>query len=159
MERRMIASPESLIGRPRRSFPLIQRPRDLPDRPDTEEPARLADPLSAVLRAVRLRGAVFFLIDASPPWLAEAPPGSELAPFILPGTQHLIEYHVVKRGTCYGSLIGGTPIQLAEGDVLVFPQGDPHVMSSSPNIPTRRSDRAAGDLEVLLGRSIEPPPV
>jgi AraC-like DNA-binding protein len=32
-------------------------------------------------------------------------------------------------------------------------------MSSSPNIPTRLSPNAAGDLGVLLGRSSEPPPL
>src|SRR2546430_985206 len=32
------------------------------------------DTLSDVLRAVRLTGAVFFTIDAVPPWVAEAPP-------------------------------------------------------------------------------------
>ena len=32
-----------------------------------------ADPLSEVLRAVRLTGAVFFTIDASAPWVVEAP--------------------------------------------------------------------------------------
>jgi len=32
------------------------------------------DTLSEVLRAVRLTGAVFFAVDASEPWVAEAPP-------------------------------------------------------------------------------------
>ena len=34
-----------------------------------------ADALSDVLRTVRLTGAVFFNLDVSEPWVAEAPPG------------------------------------------------------------------------------------
>ncbi len=33
----------------------------------------MSDTLSDVLRAVRLRGAVFFTIDASAPWATETP--------------------------------------------------------------------------------------
>lgn len=38
------------------------------------------DILLSGLRAVRLTGAVFFDIDASSPWVAEAPAASQLAP-------------------------------------------------------------------------------
>jgi AraC-like DNA-binding protein len=65
------------------------------------------DTLSDVLRAVRLRGAVFYYIDGSSPWVAEAPPA-----------------------------------RLERGDVILFPQGDPHVMSSAPGLrPPRGSDK------------------
>jgi hypothetical protein len=37
-----------------------------------------ADILSDVLRAVRLSGAIFFEVDASSPWAAEAPPARQL---------------------------------------------------------------------------------
>jgi AraC-like DNA-binding protein len=123
-----------------------------------QENAKLADPLSAVLRAVRLRGAVFFLVDASPPWVSEAPSGDVLAPLIMPGAQHLIEYHVVKRGKCYGGLIGGPSIELSAGDVIVFPRGDAHVMSSSPNMRDRRDLGERGDIGELLRLATEPPP-
>ena len=52
------------------------------------------DTLSDVLRAVRLTGAVFFAVDASAPWVAEAPAARELGPYIMPGVEHVIEYHV-----------------------------------------------------------------
>jgi AraC-like DNA-binding protein len=93
-----------------------------------------ADALSDVLRTVRLTGAVFFDVDASSPWVAEAPPGRVLAPYIMPGAQHLIEYHVVTRGSCWGGLIDEPPRQLKAGDVIVFPHGDAHVMSSAPGM-------------------------
>lgn len=92
------------------------------------------DTLSEVLRAVRLTGAVFFAVDASAPWVAETPAANELRPHIMPGVEHVIEYHVVTSGSCWGGLVDGTAVKLEAGDVIVFPQGDAHVMSSAPGM-------------------------
>ena len=94
----------------------------------------MTDTLSDVLRAVRLTGAVFFAVDASAPWVAESPSASALAPFIMPGVEHVIEYHVVTGGSCWGGLVDEPAIRLEAGDVIVFPQGDAHVMSSAPGM-------------------------
>jgi AraC-like DNA-binding protein len=87
-----------------------------------------------VFRAVRLTGAIFFSIDASDPWIAETPPGTELAPHLVPGAEHVIDYHVITTGTCWGGLLDGPPVRLEAGDLIVFPQGDPHVLSSAPGM-------------------------
>jgi AraC-like DNA-binding protein len=92
------------------------------------------DTLSDVLRAVRLRGAVFYYVDGSAPWVAEAPPARELIPAIMPGAEHLIEFHAVAEGLCWGGIVGKPPLRLEQGDVILFPQGDGHVMSSAPGI-------------------------
>ncbi len=92
------------------------------------------DPLSDVLRAVRLTGAIFFDIDASEPWVAQTPSGDAIVDRIFPGAEHLIPYHVVTRGACWGGLLDEPPIQLAAGDILVFPRGDAHVLSSAPGM-------------------------
>jgi AraC-like DNA-binding protein len=92
------------------------------------------DVLSEVLRVVRLTGAVFFKVDSSAPWVAEAPEAKWIAPHVLPGTEHVIEYHVITRGSCWGGLVGEPPLALCAGDVLVFPQGDRHVLSSAPGM-------------------------
>ena len=81
------------------------------------------DPLSDVLRAVRLTGAVFFRIDARSPWTIEMPDTSALADVILPRAQHVISYHVVTRGACFGALVGHAPVRVEAGDILVFPHG------------------------------------
>lgn len=94
------------------------------------------DTLSSVLQTVRLRGAVFFFIDAVAPWVAEAPPSRVVAAKVMPGAEHVIEYHVIARGSCWGGLVGAEPVRLEAGDVIVFPQGDPHVMSSAPGMRT-----------------------
>jgi AraC-like DNA-binding protein len=92
------------------------------------------DVLSEVLRAVRLSGAVFFKVDACAPWVAEAPAAKWVAPHVMPGAEHVIEYHLVTGGECFGGLVGETPVRLTAGDVIVFPQGDTHVMSSAPGM-------------------------
>ena len=102
-----------------------------------------ADVLSDVLRAVRLTGAVYFDFDLSSPWVAEAPPSREIAARVMPGAQRVIEYHLLARGTCWGHAIGQEPIRMNEGDLIVFPQGDAHVLSSAPGM------RAAPDMSAF----------
>jgi AraC-like DNA-binding protein len=93
-----------------------------------------ADTLSDVLRAVRLTGAVFFSVDARSPWAAEAPPGEQVVGSIMPGAEHLISYHVLTAGSCWGGLVGQSASNLEAGDIIVFPHGDAHVMSSQPGM-------------------------
>jgi AraC-like DNA-binding protein len=90
------------------------------------------DTLSAVLQAVRLNGALFFMIDASSPWEAEVPSGLSLSPVLLPNVQHLISYHLITAGGCWCSLPGQPPSHLRAGDMIVIPHGDPYLLSSGP---------------------------
>ncbi|HVZ34532.1 MAG TPA: AraC family transcriptional regulator [Polyangiaceae bacterium] len=92
------------------------------------------DALSAVLDAVRLEGAVFFAVEASAPWVVETPAAREVGPHLLPAAAHIIDYHVVRQGPCWGGILGEAPIRLATGDIIAFPHGDPHVMSSEPGL-------------------------
>jgi AraC-like DNA-binding protein len=92
------------------------------------------DAISDVLRVVRLKGAVFFRVVGCPPWVAEAPDGRAILSTTIPGAQHLLSYHMVTEGACWAALLGEPPIRLEAGDVIVFPHGDPHVVSSSPGM-------------------------
>jgi AraC-like DNA-binding protein len=94
------------------------------------------DILSDVLRSVRLSGAIFFDVAASSPWVAEAPAAASVAPRVLPGAQHVIEYHVITSGSGWAMLIDADepPVRLAPGSVIMFPQGDRHVLSSRPHM-------------------------
>jgi hypothetical protein len=71
--------------------------------------ARLSggDVLSDVLRTVRLTGAVFFVTEASAPWVLEIPDGATLAPAVLPGAELVLSYHVVIHGSGWGGLPDG----------------------------------------------------
>ncbi|MBS1818756.1 MAG: AraC family transcriptional regulator [Acidobacteria bacterium] len=104
---------------------------------------KTADVLSDVLASVRLTGAVYFDFDLSSPWVAEAPASSEVGPVVMPGAQRVIEYHLIARGNAWGHAVGSPPVRLQEGDLLIFPQGDPHVIASGPGM------RAVPDLRVF----------
>jgi AraC-like DNA-binding protein len=96
----------------------------------------MTDTLSDVLQAVRLKGAVFFDVETSSPWVAEAPQARTIASAVMPESGHVIEYHVVTSGSCWATVLGRDiePVQLHAGDVVAFPQGDAHVMSSAPGM-------------------------
>jgi AraC-like DNA-binding protein len=99
-----------------------------------------ADALSELLRAIRLRGALFFYIEGTDPWVAETPRASEIAPAVMPGVEHVMPFHGVARGSCWAYIVGGEAIRLEEGDVVLFPQGDHHVMASAPGMRARVVD-------------------
>jgi AraC-like DNA-binding protein len=94
--------------------------------------------LSDVLRAIRLTGAVFFEVDATSPWAAEAPPASVLGPLVMPGARQVIEYHVVLSGRGWARRLcdnaDGEAVELGPGSIVMFPQGDAHVLSSRPGM-------------------------
>src|SRR5207248_9167680 len=92
------------------------------------------DPLSDLLRVVRLDGAYFYAVQAAGPWTVETVAARELSPRIMPDAEHLISYHIVTGGRCYGGVIGDALVELAAGDVIVFPRGDGHVMSSGRDV-------------------------
>ncbi|HEV8197283.1 MAG TPA: AraC family transcriptional regulator [Gemmatimonadales bacterium] len=92
------------------------------------------DTLSDLLRVVRLDGAFFYAVEAAEPWGVEAVAAKELTPRIMPSTEHLISYHILTEGRCYGGLIGEDQVEMVAGDVIVFPHGDAHIMSSEPGV-------------------------
>ena len=109
------------------------------------------DTLSDVLQAVRLKGAVFFDVDTTAPWVAEAPPARVIAQAVMPESEHVIEYHVITGGSCWAAVIGHDiqPVRLSAGDVVAFPQGDAHVLSSERGM--------RGDLDLSVFKRPENP--
>ena len=89
------------------------------------------DVLSDVLRAVRLTGAYFYRVEAGAPWSVATDAARQLVPRVLPETEHLISYHILLSGTCWAGLEPGSRVCMKPGDVIVFPHGDPHVLSSA----------------------------
>ena len=92
------------------------------------------DPLSDLLRIVRLDGALFFAVEGRNPWSIESLAAKELSPRIMPASEHLIPYHIVTEGRCYGGLTDQDQVELLQGDVIVFPHGDAHLMSSARGV-------------------------
>ena len=94
------------------------------------------DPLSDVLRVVRLDGAFFYAVEASDPWSVQTLAARDLSPRIMPHAEHLISYHLVTQGRCYAGLVGEDQVELVQGDVIVFPHGEAHVVSSERGMRT-----------------------
>lgn len=93
------------------------------------------DPLSEVLRTVKLTGALFFLVDATSPWGIEVPRAGDFGPIILPRAQHIVSYHIVVQGTGYACVRRLPATRFAAGDVIVLPHGDPYAMLSQRGGP------------------------
>jgi len=51
-----------------------------------------------------------------------------------------MEFHGVARGSCWAAIAGQEPVRLNEGDIVMFPQGDAHVISSAPGLRAKKVD-------------------
>lgn len=107
----------------------------------SEYPLTTHDTLSDVLRTVRLRSAVYYFVSCGGKWAAEAPASGDIADAVMPGAEHVIEYHVVTAGECWAAIVGEPPLKLERGDIVILPHGDAHVVSSAPGM---RADPKVG---------------
>ena len=92
------------------------------------------DPISDVLRTVKLQGAQFFLIDATSPWCVDVPAAEEFADIILPRSRHVVSYHIAFEGRGLAGIPGSDMVEFDAGDVLVFPHADPYLMMSEADV-------------------------
>ena len=88
------------------------------------------DAFSEILSGVKLNGAVFFTAEFSAPWGLSTPASRLMAAKVAPGAAHLVLYHLLIEGAGVVEMEDGRTVALAPGDVVVFPHGDPHHMSS-----------------------------
>jgi AraC-like DNA-binding protein len=88
------------------------------------------DAFSEILSGVKLKGAVFFNAELSAPWGFSQPASNIMAARIAPGAEHLLLYHLVVEGGAVVEFAENEPIELTAGDVVIFPHGHAHHMSS-----------------------------
>jgi len=88
------------------------------------------DAFSEILSGVKLNGAVFFRAEFSAPWGFFQPSSNIMAARLAPQAEHLVLYHLVVDGEAVVELKEEKPIELMAGDVVVFPHGHAHHMSS-----------------------------
>jgi AraC-like DNA-binding protein len=112
------------------------------------------DTLSDLLRGVRLRGAVFFYISFRDQWSAESLAAKQIAGGVMPGCEHVMEYHYLAKGSGWAAVSGLPPVRLAAGDIVMFPQGDRHVISSAPGL-----EPIPANAEWVSARRDDPKPV
>jgi AraC-like DNA-binding protein len=99
-----------------------------------ERPVLRMDAFSEVLSGITLTGAVFFSAEFSAPWGFSTSEPKTMAAKIAPGAEHLVLYHLVIEGGAVIELTDGKSIALQAGDVVVFPHGDAHHMSSAKGL-------------------------
>jgi AraC-like DNA-binding protein len=87
------------------------------------------DPLADVLDLGRVRGALLGNVQAGAPWGLALPQSTGAS------------FHAVTAGTAWLRVDGREPLQLMPGDLLLFPSGIPHRLSSEPDGRTLPFDR------------------
>ncbi|WP_418318030.1 AraC family transcriptional regulator [Piscinibacter sakaiensis] len=109
------------------------------------------DPLSDVLRCVRLRGGVYFYVTCRDNWVAESPSASETTQAVIPGAENVVAYHLIAKGDGWATIDGEPPVRVGAGDIVMFPRGDVHVLSRAPGMraPQQIEDQAPPNREAL----------
>ncbi|WP_233841686.1 AraC family transcriptional regulator [Dyella sp. 2HG41-7] len=96
------------------------------------------DALSEILRVVHLIGAIFIQARFTAPWCYQSPRADTVAPMLEPGAERVVIFHLITEGMCYVEMDDQPPTHLIAGDVVVFPRGDAHRMSSELNLQPAR---------------------
>ena len=96
----------------------------------TEEPASAAaqqppDPLTEILRGLRLEGIEYGRCELHAPWSVAFPAHAQA------------HFHFVASGTSWLRTGDAGWLRLARGDAVLLPRGSPHVLASEPDVPPR----------------------
>ncbi len=102
------------------------------------------DPLSDVLRVVRLRGAVFFNARLSAPWCVDSLSPEGLARLVGARGGCVALFHLMVEGHCRIALQGLEPVDVEAGSIVMLPHGTSHLMGSRLESPA--------SMEALLPR-------
>lgn len=120
------------------------------------------DPLSDVLRSVRLTGGIFLDAHFTAPWSITAQVRDYHVSAFLPSPAQLICYHVVKEGRLLLALDDGAPIEVHAGEIIVLPRNDPHSLASAAGLnPVRVTELIqpspnGGPPQIVYGGGGEP---
>jgi AraC-like DNA-binding protein len=83
-----------------------------------------------MLRTIRLTGAVFLESEMPVQWCYLTPSAQTIREQLIPG-ESVVAFHLVVEGSCVAWLPGSEPIELEAGELVLFPQGDRHILASS----------------------------
>lgn len=88
-----------------------------------------------MLRGMRLTGGVFLEAECTAPWCVTSQVTPEdCAPFARVPRQ-IISYHYVTAGQMLLKVSGAAPVTVTQGEIVVLPRNDPHVIGSTLSIP------------------------
>jgi AraC-like DNA-binding protein len=100
----------------------------------TETPPMLenrpTDPLTEILRAMRLTGGVFLEAAFTSPWCVVSRVSPEDCAGFLPLPRHIIAYHFVCEGELSVRVDGGVSVTARRGEIVILPRNDHHLLGS-----------------------------
>jgi AraC-like DNA-binding protein len=137
-----------LLERLAEADPFARRPGNFADSPEDR-----MDAFSEILSGVKLSGALFFSAEFSAPWGLSTSTPKAMAANAGIEVEHLVLYHLLIEGGAVIELSDGQRTELSPGDLVVFPHGDPHCMSSSSG---KRPFPNYGISEKIKARDLSP---
>ncbi len=87
----------------------------------------MTDLLHDALEQLRLEGAIFFRSELTDAFAFESAP-NVVADVLHPGAERVILFHIVASGSCWVAAADGERHWAHEGDVIVMPYGDEHII-------------------------------
>jgi AraC-like DNA-binding protein len=103
------------------------------------------DTLSAVLKSVRLEGAVYLNAEFTAPWCMAGRCGLASVRERLAGAEHVVFFHFLTEGRCKVKLAdGGEALDVTAGDLVLFPQDDRHLMGSDLHLAPLETESLDG---------------
>jgi AraC-like DNA-binding protein len=97
-----------------------------------------------------MTGAIFFDVECSLPWAFAVPAVQEAAHRLAPGTERIVNYHLVTDGHATVHVPGSEALRASAGDVVVLPHDRAHTVSGERS--TSIADSRIPLAEVLSGR-------
>ncbi|MGK9050776.1 cupin domain-containing protein [Neorhizobium petrolearium] len=92
------------------------------DKSSKKEPEDFSDPLSEMLRGLRLDGVEYGRCRLAEPWATSFP------------AQEAARFHFIGCGSCWVQMPSGEWLPLQAGDAVLLPRGDAHVLASMPGV-------------------------
>lgn len=102
---------------------------------------QIMDPLSDLLRSVRLTGGVFLDARFTAPWCVTASVTSEDVSSFMEAPAQLIGYHVVTEGRLLLTVDGDSAIEVCAGQVILLPRNDEHTLASAAGLDPISADQ------------------
>jgi AraC-like DNA-binding protein len=94
----------------------------------------MIDPLSEILRSVRLKGGIFLDARFTAPWCVHTNILAEDCGAFLAKPPLLIAYHFVISGKLLVSVDGEPTIEVRAGEIVLLPRNDVHTLASSSGL-------------------------
>jgi AraC-like DNA-binding protein len=99
----------------------------------------MADPLSEVLRSVRLTGGIFLDTRFTAPWCVHTRVTGQDCQGFLAAPKQIIAYHFIIEGTLLVNVEDAPAISAHAGEIVLLPRNDPHTLASGAGLEPKNA--------------------